>query len=125
MSVASWTIIIGKAVAQLRSAVSITAAMNAFWNADTVSKALDAIRMKDKNGVFALFVDGIPAAIDALAACLALMAPRNLPAPELHLRADRGTRYERVAQVMAIAERAGISKIAFVTEAAAAGDVRR
>jgi biopolymer transport protein ExbB len=54
MSVASWTIIIGKAVAQLRSAVSITAAMNAFWNADTVSTALDTMRMKDKTGVFAL-----------------------------------------------------------------------
>ena len=36
--------------------------------------------------------------------------------PELHLRADRGTRYERVAQVLAEAQRAGIVRIAFVTE---------
>jgi biopolymer transport protein ExbD len=72
-----------------------------------------------------IFVDAKPVAIDALAAYLAPMTPRNLPAPELHLRADRGTRYERVAQVMAIAARAGISKIAFVTEAATAGDVPR
>jgi biopolymer transport protein ExbD len=36
--------------------------------------------------------------------------------PELHLRADRGTRYERVADVMAAAQRAGIVKIAFVTQ---------
>lgn len=39
--------------------------------------------------------------------------------PELHLRADRGTRYERVAEVMAAAQQAGIVKIAFVTEPAA------
>ncbi len=36
--------------------------------------------------------------------------------PELHLRADRGTRYEKVAEVMAAAQRAGIAKIAFVTD---------
>ena len=36
---------------------------------------------------------------------------------ELHLRADRGTRYEKVADVMAAAQRVGIAKIAFVTEA--------
>lgn len=37
-------------------------------------------------------------------------------APEMHLRADRATRYERVAEVMASAQAAGITKIAFVTE---------
>jgi biopolymer transport protein ExbD len=37
------------------------------------------------------------------------------PAPELHLRADRKTPYERVAMTMALAQRAGITKIAFVT----------
>ncbi|HJW03779.1 MAG TPA: biopolymer transporter ExbD [Azospira sp.] len=36
---------------------------------------------------------------------------------ELHLRADRGTRYEKVADIMAAAQRVGIAKIAFVTEA--------
>ena len=39
-------------------------------------------------------------------------------APELHLRADRATRYERVADVLATAQRAGLVKIAFVTEPA-------
>lgn len=39
-------------------------------------------------------------------------------APELHLRADRGTRYERVTEVLAAAQGAGIVKIAFVTEPA-------
>jgi biopolymer transport protein ExbD len=36
--------------------------------------------------------------------------------PELHLRADRLSRYESVAEVMAAAQRQGIVKIAFVTE---------
>jgi biopolymer transport protein ExbD len=39
-------------------------------------------------------------------------------APELHLRADRATRYERVAATLAAAQRQGITKIAFVTEPA-------
>lgn len=39
--------------------------------------------------------------------------------PELHLRADRATRYEKVADIIAAAQRAGIVKIAFVTEAPA------
>jgi len=38
------------------------------------------------------------------------------PEAELHLRADRGTRYEKVAEVMAAAQRVGVVKIAFVTE---------
>jgi biopolymer transport protein ExbD len=37
---------------------------------------------------------------------------------EIHLRADRGTRYERVAEVMAAVQAVGITKIAFVTEGA-------
>ncbi len=36
--------------------------------------------------------------------------------PELHLRADRGTRYEQVTEVLAAAQKAGLAKIAFVTE---------
>jgi biopolymer transport protein ExbB len=54
MSVASWYIIVGKAIAQLRHRASITSAMNLFWNAGTRSKALDTIRKEDKTGVFAL-----------------------------------------------------------------------
>ena len=38
--------------------------------------------------------------------------------PELHLRADRKVAYEKVADVMAAAQRAGVLKIAFVTEPA-------
>jgi biopolymer transport protein ExbD len=37
------------------------------------------------------------------------------PQPELHLRADRNTRYEMIARLMAAARRAGIEKLGFVT----------
>jgi biopolymer transport protein ExbD len=39
--------------------------------------------------------------------------------PEMHLRADRSTRYESIARVMAAAQRSGLEKIAFVTDPAA------
>lgn len=40
------------------------------------------------------------------------------PQPELHIRGDKAVRYERVAQVMAAAQRAGVRKIGFITEPA-------
>ena len=36
--------------------------------------------------------------------------------PELHLRADRNVRYERVAQVMAAAQQHGLHNLGFITE---------
>jgi biopolymer transport protein ExbD len=62
----------------------------------------------------AVFVDGEAVERSALAARLAAVAAGR--APELHLRADRATRYERVTEVLAHAQRAGLEKIAFVTE---------
>lgn len=38
------------------------------------------------------------------------------PQPELHIRGDKNVRYERVAQAMAAAQRAGLRKIGFITE---------
>ena len=43
-------------------------------------------------------------------------AAAKTPQPELHLRAERTTPYEKVAQVMAAAQSGGITKIAFVTD---------
>ena len=43
-------------------------------------------------------------------------AAAKTPQPELHLRADRETRYQRIAEVMSAAQRAGIAKIGFVTD---------
>ncbi|WP_076592445.1 ExbD/TolR family protein [Herminiimonas arsenitoxidans] len=44
-------------------------------------------------------------------------ASKVTPQPELHLRADRLTPYEKVAQVMAAAQSGGLTKMGFVTEA--------
>ncbi|MGH8613384.1 MAG: ExbD/TolR family protein [Gammaproteobacteria bacterium] len=43
-------------------------------------------------------------------------AAARTPQPELHLRADKTTIYQRVAEVMSAAQRAGITKLGFVTE---------
>lgn len=43
-------------------------------------------------------------------------AAARSPQPELQLRADRNTRYEAVAQVMAAAQTQGLTKLGFVTE---------
>ena len=51
---------------------------------------------------------------DALASRFVEAAGRQ-PQPEVHLRADRGTTYDILAQVMAKAQTAGIQKLGFVT----------
>ena len=43
------------------------------------------------------------------------------PLLEMHLMADRATRYEAVAEAMSAARRAGLGKIGFVTQPVAAG----
>ena len=84
---------------------------------------VDATKLDDKPQVIQLAVDEQGQifwngeAIHRQALPDRLIAARSLD-PELHLRADRGTRYENVAEVMAAAQRAGIVKIAFVTEPA-------
>ncbi|MFC7514241.1 ExbD/TolR family protein [Herbaspirillum sp. GCM10030257] len=44
------------------------------------------------------------------------VASAQSPQPELHLRADRKTPYENVAQLMSAAQTGGLNKIGFVTE---------
>jgi biopolymer transport protein ExbD len=50
-----------------------------------------------------------------LKARIAIAAEKE-PQPELHLRADRTTPYEKVAQVMAAAQTGGLTKMGFITE---------
>jgi biopolymer transport protein ExbD len=45
-------------------------------------------------------------------------ASKQSPQPELHLRADRTTQYQTIAEVMAAAARAGITRIGFVSDPA-------
>jgi len=47
-------------------------------------------------------------------------ASKLSPQPELQLRADKNTRYEVVAQVMAAAQNQGLTKLGFVTDASKA-----
>ena len=61
------------------------------------------------------FWNGAPIADEELSARLQAEAAKA-PQPDLHIRGDKEVRYERVAQVMAAAQRAGLRKIGFVTD---------
>ena len=60
-----------------------------FWNDEAIDDGALALRLAD--------------------------AAAKTPPPELNLRADRNTRYEKIASVMAQAQKAGIAKMGFVT----------
>ena len=62
-----------------------------------------------------LFWNGELLALDALPQRFAQEAARQ-PQPEVHIRADRHVYYEKVAQVMAAAAKAGLVRIGFVSE---------
>ena len=47
-------------------------------------------------------------------------AARKNPRTEVQLRADKGVPYGRVAEVIGVVQKAGLSRIGFVTESAAA-----
>lgn len=64
-----------------------------------------------------LFWNGEPVTLDALPQRFAQEAPRQ-PQPEVHIRADRHVHYEKVAQVMALAAKAGLVRIGFVSDPA-------
>jgi biopolymer transport protein ExbD len=62
-----------------------------------------------------LLWNGEPQPREEVARRLALAAQQS-PQPELHIRADRHTPYERMAEVMSDAARAGLTRIGFVTD---------
>lgn len=64
-----------------------------------------------------IFVDGIAIEKAALATYFSNIVSAGKQ-PEMHLRADRATRYDKVTEVLAGAQSTGIVKIAFVTEPA-------
>jgi len=66
-----------------------------------------------------VYVDGALVESGSLGMALAAQVRSGVSAPELHLRADRSTRYEQVTEVMAKAQKAGLTKIAFVTSGGA------
>ncbi len=72
--------------------LAIDAESRVYWNGETVDAAALAERIK--------------------------AAAARVPQPELHLRAERTTPYEKVAEVLSAAAREGLTKIGFVTEPA-------
>ncbi len=71
------------------------------------------------NAEGALFWNNDPLSDSALAERLHGAAAQT-PQPELHLRADHNTRYQKIAEVMSLAREAGIEKMGFVTMPATA-----
>jgi biopolymer transport protein ExbD len=63
-----------------------------------------------------LFWNDQPLAGDAALRERLAAATATTPQPELHLRADRETRYQRIAEVLSAAQQAGIERIGFVTD---------
>ena len=61
-----------------------------------------------------LFWNDAPVSESDLAARLTA-AGNSRPQPELRLRADRDTRYQKIAEIMSAAQKAGIEKLGFVS----------
>lgn len=74
---------------------------------DNVQLAIDAARQ--------VYWNGEPINAATLTARMQAAAAQQ-PQPELHLRAEAATPYEKVAQVMSEAARHGLTRIGFVTD---------
>ena len=74
--------------------LTIDAASRIFWNGNAIDPAQLAEHLKT--------------------------AAAQRPQPELHIRAERTTPYEKVAQVMSEAARQGLARIGFVTDPSSA-----
>jgi biopolymer transport protein ExbD len=70
--------------------LSIDAASRLFWNGEAVDRAA----LRERLGA----------------------ASRLEPQPELHIRADHTTQYQAIAEVMADAAKAGVTRIGFVSD---------
>jgi len=75
-------------------------------HAEAVTLSIDADGAMHWNDA-PLAADALPARLNELAA----MSPQ----PELHLRADRDTRYQTLAELMSAAREAGVARIGFIS----------
>jgi biopolymer transport protein ExbD len=78
--------------------ISIDAAGTVYWDGESVSDADLIARMAN--------------------------AAKATTLPEVHVRADKATRYERISFVLSTAQQAGLAKIGFVTEPARSAPAR-
>ena len=142
LSIASWYVIVTKALQLLRYRRASAVAGRQFWDASNVQEGVAALgsnnpyadlaqagvkamhhhsahqgHLHDQLSVSDWVTLSLRQAIDANQLNLRIATPaQKTPQPELHLRAERTTQYEKVAQVMAAAQSGGLSKIGFVTE---------
>jgi biopolymer transport protein ExbD len=73
---------------------------------ETVALSLDDSGGVSWNGETVLLADLVPRLAEAAA---------RQPQPEIHLYADHNTRYQKLAEIMAAMQTAGLQKIGFVT----------
>ncbi len=83
-------------------------------NQPTQTKPENIVIAVDKDGNI-YWNDGKLASNDVLFAKLKERAV-DIPQPEVHIRADKDARYEFVGRVVVDCQRAGIAKLAFITE---------
>ena len=83
-------------------------------NIPTQTKPENITIAVDKNGNFYWNDKSVPSR-DALLAYIREAAVRK-PQPEIHIRADKETRYESIGRVMYAIQRGGIVKVGFLTE---------
>lgn len=67
------------------------------------------------DGTGKMYWNDVPLVEGELKVKLAQIAQQK-PEPELHIRADKETRYQILAEVMADAQNAGVTKLGFVSE---------
>jgi biopolymer transport protein ExbB len=53
LSLASWSVILGKLLTSWRGSRSLERALSSFWNANSLPEALEALRRDDHSGIFA------------------------------------------------------------------------
>ncbi|HUE49104.1 MAG TPA: biopolymer transporter ExbD [Steroidobacteraceae bacterium] len=83
-------------------------------NIPTQTKPENITIAVDKSGNIFWNDKGVPSR-DALLAYIREAAVRK-PQPEIHIRADKETRYESIGRVMYAIQRGGIVKVGFLTE---------
>src|SRR6195256_2402422 len=83
-------------------------------NIPTQTKPENITIAVDKDGSIYWNDKGVPSR-DALLAYIREAAVRK-PQPEIHIRADKETRYESIGRVMYAIQRGGIQKVGFLTE---------
>jgi biopolymer transport protein ExbD len=93
---------------------SVAVALPHESNQPTRTRPQNIVIAVDKNGAF--FWNDEPLADAAMLLERLKARATDEPQPEVHIRADKAVRYEFVGRVVVACQRAGIGKVAFITE---------